>query len=134
MKLYIPEQSESVVDAFPSHPRKVKKWLAALPQSNMGEMTRQIFNAVRQLNRQKMSNKQRLENMEMLRKPTREIFQNLEKYFINLTLPLPDKRAIVPGRCTIEYDPGFNSATGECQVFTDGTWWTDRKIKATKVK
>lgn len=91
MKLYIPDQSEPEDDAFPSHPRKVKKWLAALPQANMGEMTRQIFSAVRQLNRQKMLNKHRLENMEMLRAPTRGIFKNLEKYFINRTLPLPEK-------------------------------------------
>jgi hypothetical protein len=91
MKLYIPEQSEPARDAFPSHPRKVKKWLAAVPQTNMGEMTRQIFNTLRDLNRQKMSNKFRLENMEMMSAPCREIFKNLEKYFINRTLPLPEK-------------------------------------------
>ena len=91
MKLYIPEQSEPAADAFPSHPRKVKKWLAAVPQTNMGEMTRQIFNTVRKLNRQKMPNKHRLENMEMMSGPCREIFKNLEKYFINRTLPLPEK-------------------------------------------
>ena len=91
MKLYIPEQSEPVIDDFPSHPRKVKKWLAAVPQTNMGEMTRQIFNTVRKLNRQKMPNKHRLENMEMMSAPCRDIFKNLEKYFINRTLPLPEK-------------------------------------------
>jgi hypothetical protein len=91
MKLYIPEQTEPADDALPSHPRKVKKWLAAIPQANMGEMTRQIFNGLRQLNRQKMPNKHRLENMEMLRAPVREIFKTLEKYFINRTFPLPEK-------------------------------------------
>ena len=91
MKLYIPEQSEPSAEAFPSHPRKVKKWLAALPQANMGEITRQIYSAIRQLNRQKMSNRDRLEIMEMMRTPTREIFKTLSKYFINRTLPLPEK-------------------------------------------
>ncbi len=91
MKLYIPEQTEPAIEDFPSHPRKVKKWLAAVPQTNMGEMTRQIFNTIRKLNRQKMPNKHRLENMEMMSVPCRDIFKNLEKYFINRTLPLPEK-------------------------------------------
>jgi hypothetical protein len=91
MKLYIPEQSDPTSDALPSHPRKVKKWLAALPQANMGEMTRQIFTRLRELNREKMPNKHRLENMETFREPARNIFNHLKKYFINRTLPLPEK-------------------------------------------
>ncbi len=91
MKLYIPEQSEPEKGAFPSHPRKVKKWLTTIPQANMGEMTRQIFRAVRELNRQTMPYKHRLEVMEMMRLPSRQIFNNLKKYFVNRTLPLPDK-------------------------------------------
>ena len=91
MKLHIPEQNAPAADAIPNHPRKLKKWLSDLPHANMGEMTKQIFNAVRDLNRQTMPNKHRLENLEQLREPLRNIFNNLEKYFINRTLPLPEK-------------------------------------------
>jgi len=91
MKLHIPEQNTPTKGATPNHPRKLKKWLASLPHANMGEMTRQIFSAVRDLNRQTMPNKYRIENMELLREPARNIFNNLEKYFINRTLPLPEK-------------------------------------------
>lgn len=91
MKLHIPEQNAPARDAIPNHPRKLKKWLADLPRANMGEMTRQIYNAVRDLNRQTMANKYRMENMEQLREPVRNIFDNLGKYFINRTLPLPEK-------------------------------------------
>ena len=42
MKLHIPEQKTPAKDAAPSHPRKLKKWLADLPHANMGELTRQI--------------------------------------------------------------------------------------------
>jgi hypothetical protein len=38
-----------------------------------------------------MPNKYRMENMEQLREPVRNIFNNLEKYFINRTLPLPER-------------------------------------------
>jgi len=91
MKLHIPEQKTPANDAVPSHPRKLRKWLAGLPHANMGEMTRQIYNALRDLNRQKMPGKHRMENMEQLREPVRNIFNNLEKHFINRTLPLPEK-------------------------------------------
>jgi hypothetical protein len=91
MKLHIPEQNTPAKGATPNHPRKLKKWLANLPHANMGEMTRQIYSAVRDLNRQAMANKYRIENLEQLREPVRNIFDNLEKYFINRTLPLPEK-------------------------------------------
>jgi len=91
MKLHIPEQNTPAKGATPNHPRKLKKWLANLPRANMGEMTRQIYSAVRDLNRQSMANKYRIEDMELLREPVRNIFDNLEKYFINRTLPLPEK-------------------------------------------
>jgi hypothetical protein len=57
----------------------------------MGELTKQTFFILRDQNRQLMPNKYRLENLEMLRVLTRDIFNNLKKYFINRTLPLPEK-------------------------------------------
>ena len=91
MKLHIPQQQAPAKGATPQHPRKLKKWLAGLPHANMGEMTRLIFSAVRDLNRQTMPNKYRIEDLELLRETLRNIFNNLEKHFINRTLPLPEK-------------------------------------------
>jgi hypothetical protein len=91
MKLHIPEQQAPAKGAIPNHPRKLKKWLAALPHANMGEMTRQIYSAVRELNRQTIPTKYRIEDLELLREYVRNIFDHLEKYFINRTLPLPEK-------------------------------------------
>lgn len=91
MKLLMPEQAEVGNSVIPHHPRKVKKWLSDLPQANMGEMTKQVFGLIRELNRKKIPAKHRLEIMEMLRPPCRGIFDNLKKYFINRTFPLPEK-------------------------------------------
>jgi len=91
MKLKLPEQKAPAADATPNNPRKLKKVLSELPNSNMGELTRQTFIILRDLNRQTMPNKHRLENLEMIRVLTRDIFNNLKKYFINRTLPLPEK-------------------------------------------
>lgn len=91
MKLNLPEQKAPIEGATPNHPRKLKKVLSTLPNTNMGELTKQTYIILRDLNRQTMPNKYRLENLEMLRALTRSIFNNLKKYFINRTLPLPDK-------------------------------------------
>jgi len=91
MKLRLPEQNAPAADATPNNPRKLKKVLSELPNSNMGELTRQTYIILRDLNRQTMPNKHRLENLEMIRVLTRDIFNNLKKYFINRTLPLPEK-------------------------------------------
>lgn len=91
MKLNIPEQTEPGNDEFPSHPKKVKKWLAELKQANMGEFARQVYNGLMALNRQAMPAKYRMENMELLREPTRNIFNQLHKHFVNRSIPLPEK-------------------------------------------
>ncbi len=91
MKFNVPEQTEAEKSDFPNHPRKVKKWLADLKRANMGEFTRQIYQGLMTLNRQTMPPKHRFENMEILREPTRHIFNQLHKHFVNRTLPLPEK-------------------------------------------
>ncbi len=91
MKLHIPSQTPPVKGAFPNHPRKVKKWLAQLPRASMGDMTRQIYNALVDLNRQEMPPKYRIANMELFHEPIELILQHLHKHFVNRSLPLPDK-------------------------------------------
>jgi len=91
MKLHIPNQTAPVKGSFPNHPRKVKKWLAQLPRASMGDMTRQIYNALVDLNRQDMPPKYRIENMELFREPIQLILDHLHKQFINRSLPLPEK-------------------------------------------
>ena len=91
MKLNIPKQSAATAQSVPNQPKKLKKTLVALPNTNMGELTKQTFHILRDLNRQTMPAKQRLENLELIRAHTRIIFSNLKKYFVNRTLPLPDK-------------------------------------------
>lgn len=91
MKLNIPAQVEPGKDDFPSHPRKLKKWLASLKQANMGAFTREIYNGLLKLNRLAVAPKHRLENMEIMAEHARHIFDQLHKHFVNRTLPLPDK-------------------------------------------
>lgn len=91
MKLHLPEQLTPTKDAFVSQPEQFKQWLSALPHANTGELTRNIFNAMREHNKQSMPDEDRFANLELLREPLRDIFDKLKKHFINRTLPLPEK-------------------------------------------
>ena len=91
MKLNIPQQEAPTAASSPSDPHKLTQVLSSLPNTNMGDFTKQTYEIVRDQNRQTMLSKHRLENLETLRTFAREIFTNLEKYFINRTLPLPEK-------------------------------------------
>lgn len=91
MKLHIPNQTPAVKGAFPNHPRKVKKWLAQLSRASMGDMTRQIYNSLVDLNRQEMPPKYRIANLELFHEPIELILDHLHKHFINRSLPLPEK-------------------------------------------
>jgi len=91
MKLNIPKQKSPTATSTPGDPQQLKKLLSALTHSNMGELTKQIFQMLRDLNRQTMPCKNRLEDLEILRPLTHEIFKNLNKHFKNRTLPLSEK-------------------------------------------
>lgn len=91
MKLNIPQQEAPTETSSPSVPHKLNEVLSALPNTNMGELTKQTFQILCDQNRQTMPGKHRLENLEMLRVFAREIFTSLKKHFINRTLPLPEK-------------------------------------------
>lgn len=123
MKLHLPEQRAASADSSPSNPRKLKKVLSVLPSANMGELTKQIFQILRDQNRQAMPGNHRLENLEMLRLQARNIFNNLKKYFINRTIPLPVKsqkivnlnlsilRELIYGYESIVFDAAHNIDT-----------------------
>jgi hypothetical protein len=91
MQLNIPQQCKPTGTSSPSDPQQLANVLSSLSNTNMGEITKQIFHLLHEHNRQTMPVQDRLDNLEQLRVPAREIFINLKKHFINRTLPLPEK-------------------------------------------
>ncbi|MEN8129786.1 MAG: hypothetical protein ABFS45_06235 [Pseudomonadota bacterium] len=81
--------------AFPTQPRKVRRWLKHLPLTNSGETTRQFFNGLKAANRQDIPAKHRLEIMEAMRPTATIILENLRKHLVARSLPLPSKSAKV---------------------------------------
>ena len=91
MHLKIPNQDPIGNSAFPVQPRRVKKWLKQLPLVNIGETTRQFYRGLLQANRESCPVKKRLEIMELMRPTARIILNNLHKYLVARSFPLPPK-------------------------------------------
>lgn len=78
-------------NVFPLQPKKIKRWLQALPLGNMGETTRQLLEAIKTLNGQVMPPADRFEVMELMHPSLHLVLDHLERHFINRSLPLPPR-------------------------------------------
>ena len=91
MHLKIPNKDPIGSNVFPVQPRKVKKWLKQMPLVNIGETTRLFYRGLIQANRESCAVKKRLEVMELMRPTARIILDNLHKYLVARSFPLPPK-------------------------------------------
>jgi cyclic-di-GMP-binding protein len=89
--LNLPQQCKPEVGAFDCRPKQVEAWIATLPMANTGESARQIYNALREMNRLVFPSQDRYKILEALRKPLHQITKLLKKHYINQNLPLPLK-------------------------------------------
>lgn len=87
----LPEQHKPGRDSFDTKPRKVEAWISQLPMGNVGETARQVFGALHESNRLRISWKERYQLLEALRGPVGYIGQALHKRFTGLTFPLQPK-------------------------------------------
>ena len=72
-------------------PTVVSKWIADLPLGSTGETTKQLYHALRQLNKQESSLQQKLVFLETLSPTLHLVYPRLAKYFSNVSLPLSKK-------------------------------------------
>lgn len=70
-------------------------WLQRLPSLGFGEGCRQLFNALRAVNRIDMAAHQRFQLLELLRPQVLEFSRRFEPYFMDQSFPLDDKIAKV---------------------------------------
>ncbi|MCG5511918.1 hypothetical protein [Ectothiorhodospira shaposhnikovii] len=97
-------------DALPLQPRKVKRWLKALPMADMGETTRRLLQALQALNGRSLPPAERLEIMELLHPSLLMVQDHLGRHFINRSLPLPPRGlqiAHIAGELLAETSTGY---------------------------
>ena len=91
VKLRVPKQDLDRTRFFSSEPAAVSEWLENLPMANLGQATRQLYQALLELNRCRMMPDKRLELLEQLRRPIYFVVNALSKHYLNKPVALPSQ-------------------------------------------
>lgn len=89
----LPEQRPANNESFDIHSSKVDAWIRDLPLASIGETSRRLFGALTQTNRTRITPSERFRFIEQLREPVEYVLKGLEKHYVGISLPLPEKNA-----------------------------------------
>lgn len=89
--LSVPGCSTRLVSEVELHPAKVEQWLASLPLLNLSQGGRQLHATLTTYNRMEIDPAVRLKLLELYRQPIRHIVTELQKQYVGMLLPLPEK-------------------------------------------
>lgn len=78
-------------EIFNLNPAVVKKWVEELPLGSTGESSKQLYHALKKVNRQKNSLEQQLGFLETISPTLSLLYPRLTKYFTDISLPLDTK-------------------------------------------
>lgn len=87
MQLSVPNRTRPKNGAFDSRPASVKNWIERLPMANVGETSRQLFEALNDLNHQDIPAQQRFKALELLQQPVRFVTEHMKKHVVGKPLP-----------------------------------------------
>ncbi|MGD8956978.1 MAG: hypothetical protein PVJ03_06545 [Chromatiaceae bacterium] len=89
--LQIPKQSAPKADNILLDLKETEAWFNSLPMANVGETARQVFSRLVEFNRIEIPDLLRAKTVEKFRPPVEYITTNLQKYYVDVGLPLSSK-------------------------------------------
>lgn len=92
LNLSISEQSLTTLSFANPNPNAIKGWVEDLPMANIGETSRQLYQAIAELNKLVCSAQDRLAILESIREPIHYVCTELSKHFLNQSVTLPEKQ------------------------------------------
>src|SRR5689334_5721087 len=94
LALTVPAPSRILAE-IERRPAKVEKWLTTLPLLNVDDTGHKLCATLQAYNRTSLDPLLRLELLELYRAPIRHIGQELQKQYVGLPLPMPEKNRII---------------------------------------
>lgn len=91
IQLNVPQISGRVIAEVETRPARVEQWLSELPLLNIAETARKVLSQLSLYNRMAIEPQNRFEVAELYRYTTNQLTLELQKQYIGLPLPLPDK-------------------------------------------
>lgn len=91
IRLKVPHQDLDRCQFFASDPDSAQNWISSLPMANLGSTTRQLYQAVTELNRVRMLPNKRMPLLELLRTPIYYVTRQLTRHYLNQPAVLPEQ-------------------------------------------
>ena len=88
LELYIPEQKKTNSQSHLLQPKLLQAWAEGLPWANVGEISKQVYKGLIEVNRSHLPQKECMVIVELFRKPVTFVTRNLEKHFVDTSFPL----------------------------------------------
>tara|TARA_R110002073_G_scaffold67049_11_gene167298 strand:- start:43059 stop:44852 length:1794 start_codon:yes stop_codon:yes gene_type:complete len=92
LDLSIPEQTLISLSFADPTPVGFKVWVDNLPLANVGEISRQLYQAIIELNKLVIAPLLRSQLLEIIRPPIEYVCKELSKHFLNQSIVLPEKQ------------------------------------------
>lgn len=97
--LRVPTPARQALSFCEPTPRDLKRWIAGLPKANLGEMARQLYQSLVELNQLVTPADNRLQLLELLRPEVYFVCKHLERHFLNQAIVLDERPRKVANLC-----------------------------------
>lgn len=97
--LRAPVPTQSSLSFCDATPKDMKRWISSLPKANLGEMARQLYQGLGELNQLLTPSDNRLQLLELLRPEVFFVCKHLERHFLNQSVVLEERPRKVANLC-----------------------------------
>ncbi|WP_268799295.1 molecular chaperone [Pseudomonas huanghezhanensis] len=97
--LRAPVPTQSSLSFCDATPKDLKRWISSLPKANLGEMARQLYQGLGELNQLLTPSENRLQLLELLRPEVYFVCKHLERHFLNQSVVLEERPRKVANLC-----------------------------------
>ena len=99
LPLRVPTPTQQSLSFCEATVRALQVWLAGLPKANLGEMARQLYQALVEINQLRVPSQTRLQLLELLRPEVHYVCGHLERHYLNQPIVLDERPRKVAGLC-----------------------------------
>lgn len=97
--LRAPVPTQSSLSFCDATPKDMRRWISTLPKANLGEMARQLYQGLGELNQLLTPSDNRMQLLELLRPEVSFVCKHLERHFLNQSVVLEERPRKVANLC-----------------------------------
>jgi len=119
--LRVPEQKIASLSFCDTTPKAFRSWTKQLPMANIGEVSRQLYHAIIELNQLFLAPQNRLQFLELIREKIHFVCSELSHHYLGLAVALPEKQRKI---ANLAHALQLHLASGyKLCLLEAGRWW-----------